>query len=242
MSRVLGVIPARFSSTRLPGKPLADILGKPMVEWVYRSAKKALSNVVVATDDKRVFDAVRTFGGKAVMTSKSCPSGTDRMKEVAKKINARYYVNIQGDEPMMSPTTIRQTVALALKKKAIATAATPLKEHEKIMPSAVKVVVGRDGRAIYFSRALIPFTAHGVQARQAAPLLKHLGLYVYPRQTLFQYAALKPTALEQTEKLEQLRALYNGLPIYVCVTPYDSIGVDTPHDLRVVTKKLRRTL
>lgn len=233
---VLGVIPARYASTRLPGKPLAMIHGRPMVEWVYRSASNVLSRVVVATDDKRVENAVKKFGGDVCMTSPRCNSGTDRMKEVATRRLAAFYVNIQGDEPMMRPATIRDAVKLAIAKKAIATAATSLhKEHESD-PSSVKVVVDKTGRAMYFSRSMIPFTAHGVE--KSLPGLKHLGLYVYPRKQLFEFARLKPTLLEQTEKLEQLRALYNAMPIYVAFTPFDSIGVDTPADLKRVTKKL----
>jgi 3-deoxy-manno-octulosonate cytidylyltransferase (CMP-KDO synthetase) len=233
---VLGVIPARFASTRLPGKPLALINGRPMVEWVYRSAKNVLSHVVVATDDKRVEAAVKKFGGDVCMTSPKCNSGTDRMKEVASRRHAKFYVNIQGDEPMMKPATIRDAVKLAIRKKAISTAATHLEKEHVDDPSAVKVVVDKDGRALYFSRSMIPYAAHGVTKPLAG--LKHLGLYVYPKEQLFKFARLKPTQLEQTEKLEQLRALYNGMSIYVAYTPFDSIGVDTPADLKRVSQKL----
>lgn len=235
---VLGVIPARYASTRLPGKPLARIHGRPMVEWVWRAAKKALPRVVVATDDKRVEKAVKSFGGDVCMTSKACASGTDRMREVAQKKKARFYVNIQGDEPMMKAATIKDAVNLAIKKRAIATAATKLGKHHEADPSAVKVVVDRDGRALYFSRSMIPFTAHGVTKSLAG--LKHLGLYVYPREELFKFAKLKPTVLEKTEKLEQLRALYNGLSIYVAYTPFDSVGVDTTKDLKRVSQLLKK--
>ncbi len=233
---VLGVIPARYASTRLPGKPLALINGRPMVEWVFKAASKVLSRVVVATDDRRVEEAVKNFGGDVVMTSPDCQSGTDRMKEVASKRKAAYYVNIQGDEPMMNASTIRDAVKLALRKKAIATAATRLEKEHETDPSAVKVVVDKSGKALYFSRSMIPYPAHGVT--HALSGLKHLGLYVYPRKQLFEFARLKPTKLEQTEKLEQLRALYHGLPIYVAFTPFDSIGVDTPDDLKRVSQKL----
>jgi 3-deoxy-manno-octulosonate cytidylyltransferase (CMP-KDO synthetase) len=233
----LGVIPARYASTRLPGKPLAPILGRPMVEWVHRAASRALPNIVVATDDKRVADVVKKFGGRVCMTSKSCQSGTDRMREVAGKISAQYYVNIQGDEPMMNASTIRDAVKLAIAKKSISTAATSLEPRDESNPAAVKVVLDRDGRALYFSRSLLPFKAHGVE--DGLSPLKHLGLYVYPRASLIKFASLKPTKLERTEKLEQLRALYNGMPIYVAYTAHDSVGVDTPADLKAVIKKLR---
>ncbi len=234
---VLGVIPARYASTRLPGKPLVEILGQTMIERVYRAAKAAIKNVVVATDDVRIVKAVREFGGEAEMTPSTCASGTERMAAVAKKIKARYYVNIQGDEPLMHPHTIKTTVSLALRKKSIATAATTLALADRNNPSAVKVVIGDDGRALYFSRSMIPFAAHGVSDDYVS--LKHLGLYVYPEAALHHFVRLKATALEQTEKLEQLRALYHGMPIFVQLTEYDSIGVDTPADVDVVINRLR---
>lgn len=234
-TNVLGVIPARFASVRLPGKPLAKILGKPMIQWVWESASRALDQVVVATDDKRVADAVTAFGGVAMMTPASCQSGTDRMAHVAKKIDAAFYVNIQGDEPLMHPSTVRGAVALAIRENAIATPAMKLTEGFGD-PNVVKVVVDRDNRALYFSRAPIPFPR---DKELFCPPLKHLGLYVYPKAMLRAFVALKPTALERTEKLEQLRALVNGLPIFVSLTPHDSIGVDTKPDLLAVEKRLR---
>lgn len=234
---VLGVIPSRFASTRLPGKPLVLIHGKPMVQWVYESAKKVLSNVVVATDDRRVFDAVKSFGGEVLMTPASCASGTDRMAAVARKIHATYYVNIQGDEPMMNPQTIFETVSLAIQKKSVATAAITFPPKESNNPSAVKVILGENKQAIYFSRAMIPYQAHGV-TKPLMPL-KHLGLYVYPKKSLFQFVKWAPSELEKTEKLEQLRALHHGMPIYVTHTRFDSIGVDTPADLKKVSALLK---
>ena len=233
--KVLGVIPARFASVRLPGKPLALILGKPMIQWVWESASKALERVIVATDDKRVFDAVAEFGGEAMMTPASLPSGTDRMAWVARKISADYYVNVQGDEPLMKPQTMRDAVALAIRKKAIATPAMRLKEGFGD-PNVVKVVIDKDGRALYFSRAPIPYPRDG---KLELPPLKHLGLYVYPKAQLQKFVSLRPTALEKTEKLEQLRALHHGLPIFISLTAHDSIGVDTAPDVRAVEKRLR---
>lgn len=232
---VMGVIPARFGSVRLPGKPLANILGRPMVQWVYEAARQALPNVVVATDDKRVMETVKRFGGEAIMTPAHCSSGTERMAYVARKKRASYYVNIQGDEPLMRSEAIRKTVALAVSKKAIATVATDLNKRDWHNPNAVKVVLGVGARALYFSRSLIPFP------RDRGPLkaLKHLGLYVYPRRELFRFVASRPTELENIEKLEQLRALYHGMPIYVAKTRHDSIGVDTMNDLKAVEKILK---
>ena len=236
MKRVLGVIPARYASTRLPGKPLALIHGKPMIQWVYEAARRAIKNVVVATDDKRVVEAVVAFGGEALMTPSSCNSGTERMAAVARKRSADIYVNIQGDEPMMNPSTIKATVALAIAKRAIATPAITLDPADGNNPNAVKVVVGDGQRALYFSRSLIPFPRDG--AFKVTPL-KHLGLYAYPRKDLLRFVLLKPTALEQTEMLEQLRALYHGVPIYISRTTHDSVGVDTLSDLAAVTQRLK---
>lgn len=234
---VLGVIPARYASTRLPGKPLAEICGVPMVQRVYEAAQKALPRVVVATDDVRVQNAVKSFGGEVLMTPTSCQSGTERMAFVAKKISATYYVNVQGDEPLIHPETISVAVKLAIKMRGISTAATTLGKEDQTNPSAVKVILGSDARAIYFSRTMIPYAAHGVTS--VSPTYKHLGLYVYPRAVLLRFVGWKATGLEQTEKLEQLRALYYGEPIYVALTPHDSIGVDTPEDLARVEKILK---
>jgi len=235
MKRVLGVIPSRYAAMRLPGKPLIKILGKPMIQWVWESASKALDRVVVATDDKRIFDTVTGFGGEAIMTPASLPSGTDRMAYVARRLKADYYVNVQGDEPLMHPQTIRDAVKLAMAKKGIATSAMPLNDDFN-NPHVVKVVTAADGSAIYFSRSLIPFPRDG---ESKMPVLKHLGLYVYPKAQLLKFVSLKPTKLETTERLEQLRALYHGMPIFVSVTKHDSIGVDTRPDVAAVERKLR---
>lgn len=207
-----------------------------MIEWVYRAASKALPNVVVATDDKRVMDAVKKFGGKAMMTPRSCRSGTERMAAVARKTRADYYVNVQGDEPMMNPSTIRVAVQLAVKTKSIATPITDLEKSDWNNPNAVKVALGQKGRALYFSRSLIPFPRDG---KPKLKLFKHLGLYVYPRKNLFQFVSLPQTQIEITEMLEQLRALYYGFPIYTAYTKFDSIGVDTPTDLKNVSRRLK---
>jgi 3-deoxy-manno-octulosonate cytidylyltransferase (CMP-KDO synthetase) len=237
-SKVLGVIPARFAAMRFPGKPLKKIMGRPMVQWVYEAALKALPRVIVATDDFRIRDAVKEFGGEVMLTPNTCTSGTDRMAYVAARVPAQYYVNIQGDEPMMNPETVKVAVDLAIKKKGISTAATTLRPEERDDKSAVKVIVGGNDQAIYFSRGMIPTMAHGVT--ESSPTYKHLGIYVYPKAALKQFVRWPQADLEKTEKLEQLRALHFGAPIYVALTRYDSIGVDTPADLAKVTALMKR--
>ncbi len=208
-----------------------------MVQRVYEAALQILPRVVVATDDMRIVDAVKSFGGEAIMTPNTCESGTERMAHVARRLPAKIYVNIQGDEPLVHPDSIRATVALAVKRKAIATPATDLEEADRNNPSAVKVVMDREGRALYFSRSMIPFIAHGVKS--PAKAFKHMGIYAYPRAALLKFVSFSPTDLEQTERLEQLRALYYGLPIYVAYSPHDSIGVDTPEDLKKAEQLLK---
>lgn len=235
--KLLGVIPARYGSVRLPGKPLALIKGKPMVRWVYEAARKALPRVVVATDDSRIFNAVREFGGEAMMTPASLQSGTERMAYLARRIKARIYVNVQGDEPLMKPQTIRAAADLAAKTGGIGTAATALALQDRENPNVVKVVLGAGGRALYFSRSLVPYPRGG---RFFAEPRKHLGIYAYPAGLLKKFVSLRPTALERTEMLEQLRALYYGLPIHVAWTPHDSVGVDTKKDLKDVERTMSR--
>ncbi|MCG3203493.1 MAG: 3-deoxy-manno-octulosonate cytidylyltransferase [Elusimicrobia bacterium] len=230
---VLGVIPARYASTRFPGKPLAMIHGKPMIAWVYERARRALPQVVVATDDQRIKTAVENFGGRAIMTPRSLQSGTERMAYVARKMKVSYYVNVQGDEPLIRAGTIRAAVALSMKRKAIATPVTDLAFQDFNNENVVKVAVGHHGRALYFSRAPIPYPRN--QMAGITPL-KHVGLYVYPRKDLLRFVSLPSTPLEKTEMLEQLRALYYGIPIFVVKTKFDSMGVDTPADLRKVLK------
>ncbi|OVE77477.1 3-deoxy-D-manno-octulosonate cytidylyltransferase [bacterium F11] len=238
-SSVLGVIPARYGSTRFPGKPLAPLLGRPMIAWVFQQAKKVLRHVVVATDDKRIQRAVQQFGGVAIMTPRSCQSGTDRMYHVSKKMKARYYANIQGDEPLLHPRTIEKTVALALKRKKISTAATHLTSRDLMDPHVVKVVTNQDGEALYFSR-----TTPVTRSKGAIPpgLYKHLGIYVYPKEDLGKFVRYPIAPLEKSERLEQMRALHYGLPICVALTKFDSVGVDTPKDLRQTEKWLKRKL
>lgn len=240
---ILVVIPARYTSTRFPGKVLAPLHGKPLILHVHdRLAGAAgLSEVVVATDDARVADAVRAHGGHVVMTSPDHESGTDRVAEVARGREADIVVNVQGDEPLIEPALVRE-VAAALKRDAgadMATARRPVTAPEHLAdPNVVKVVCDKRGRALYFSRAAIPHTrdaAGGLAAWQ------HVGIYAYRRDFLLAFAAWPPTPLEQREKLEQLRALEHGCAISVIDTRYESIGVDTPADLRRVEQQLAET-
>lgn len=226
------VIPARYGSTRLPGKPLANIEGKPMIQRVYEQVSKASkpSICIVATDDTRVYDVVTSFGGTVVMTSADHPTGTDRLAEVAAQYkDIDLIINVQGDEPMIEPTLIDELAALFEEDTTLqmATVATPLLEDEYEEPSSVKVVLNKRNDAMYFSRSLIPYPRHDFVN---APL-KHIGIYAYKRQFLLDYAKMKPTAAEQTESLEQLRALENGYTIRVIVTDKRFVGVDTPEDL-----------
>jgi len=243
---VIAIIPARYGSTRLDGKPLLDIAGKPMVQWVYERAKKAklIRDVLVATDDKRVMSAVERFGGKAVMTSSSHRSGTDRIAEAAGSLNADVIVNVQGDEPLIEPEMIDEAIKplLAESSLLISTLKTKIANEEELKdPNVVKVVTDREGFALYFSRYPIPYERERSQKSEVRSQkknihYKHIGLYIYRRDFLLQFAKMKPTPLEDAEKLEQLRVLENGYKIKVVETKYNSIGVDTKEDLEKVRK------
>ena len=230
---IVCIIPARYASTRLPGKPLLDLAGKPMIQRVVEQVAKAsrLSRIIVATDDKRIFAAVKNFGGQACMTSPEHPTGTDRLAEVARSLpEADLILNVQGDEPQVPPESLDALVAAfdGCPDLPMATLMTPLAEAEADNPAAVKVVAGLDGHALYFSRSLIPYPRHpGPQNC----LFKHIGVYAYRREFLLKFAALPQTPLEKTESLEQLRALEHGYRIRMIETPFQSIGVDTPEDL-----------
>jgi 3-deoxy-manno-octulosonate cytidylyltransferase (CMP-KDO synthetase) len=237
--KTLGVIPARYGAQRFPGKPLALIAGKPLVQRVYEQAKQAkrLDRVVVATDDTRIAEAVKKFGGEVVMTSPVCPSGTDRAAEVARQLDCDRIVNIQGDEPLMRPEMIDQLVD-GLADCGMATLARLIESAEVLAnPNIVKVVFATNGNALYFSRYPIPFVR---DAAATTPHFKHLGVYAYRRDFLLKFVQLPPSELEKTEKLEQLRALENGFAIKVLVTPYDSVGVDVPADVKIVEEILRK--
>lgn len=233
--KVAAVIPARWASTRLDGKPLASIGGRPMVQWVYDRAKAAglIEHVVVATDDERIEDAVRRFNGNVVMTSPMHRSGTDRVAEAAQSIGADIIVNLQGDEPMIEPQAIEAAIRPLLESPDIelCTLKTRIVDEEEYRnPNVVKVVTDRDGFALYFSRSPIPHMRGSFKGSGVNPY-KHIGLYVYRRDFLFRFAALEPTALEDAEGLEQLRALEHGCRIKVVETSYNPVSVDTPEDL-----------
>ena len=243
---VLGVIPARFASTRLPGKPLADIHGKPMIQWVYERAKQArgLTQVIIATDDERVLRAAQNFGAQAVMTSSDLISGTDRVAAVADLYFADAYLNIQGDEPLIESESIDAAVELLHSngRFAIGTLMTQITSAiELSTPSIVKVIVDREGRAIYFSRFPIPYSREQAPENLIAGdfiCKRHIGLYAYTREALLRFRSLKPSDLEKAESLEQLRALHDGMSIGVAEVKSASIGVDTPEDLDRVRKLL----
>ena len=236
--QVVALIPARFASTRFPGKPLADIDGRPMIEHVYRraAASPVVSRVIVATDDLRIATTVAGFGGNVRLTRADHLTGTDRLAEVAAKLDCDVVVNVQGDEPLLDPRAISEAVAPFADPAISVTTlyrriVTPA---ELANPDIVKVVIDRGGFALYFSRAPIPF------ARDPRggwpPLYRHVGLYAYRRHTLMLLASLDPTPLERAEALEQLRALEHGIRIKTVETAYDSIGVDTPQDLEQVRR------
>jgi 3-deoxy-manno-octulosonate cytidylyltransferase (CMP-KDO synthetase) len=235
----VAIIPARFHSTRLPGKALADIAGRPMIEHVYRraSAARSISRVIVATDDPRIADAVARFGGEAMMTSASHQSGTDRLAEAAAAIACDVVVNVQGDEPLLDPQAIDAAVEpfYADRDLEMSTLRRRASGGELQDPNVTKVVVDENGYAMYFSRAPIPYTRAGQSPAQA---WAHIGLYAYRRDTLMRLASLPPTALERAEALEQLRALGHGIRIKAVETAHAAIGVDTPEDLARVREML----
>jgi len=240
--KIIGIIPARYASTRFPGKPLALIAGKPLIQHVVERCQKArsLSQVVVATDDTRIWEVAQNFC-QVEMTSPEHPSGTDRIAEVVQRTACDAAINIQGDEPMIDPAVI-DAVAGALANAPMSTASTPIRDPaEYDNPNVVKVVVNSTDRALYFSRRTIPYvrdaaTGSVVEQLAAFPFLKHLGIYGYRRETLLRFVKFPVSPLEQAEKLEQLRALDNGIEIAVVRVDYDSVGVDLPRDVARVEK------
>jgi len=241
-AKVVVVIPARYGSTRLPGKPLVSLAGQPMIQRVYERAKSAqrVDRVIVATDDDRIVKAVQAFGGEARMTRSDHRTGTERVAEVAAHETGDVFVNVQGDEPLLDPTTVDTAVQALLEdpQASIATVATPTKTPGDIMdPNVCKVVLDFDENALYFSRAPVPWvrdTANKVQARH----LKHLGLYVFRRDALLEYPTLPQGELERLEQLEQLRWLENGWKIRVAQVEHDAVSVDVPEDVARVEKLL----
>ncbi len=235
----VAVIPARLASTRLPRKMLRGIAGKPLVGWVYEAVRSSplLSDVIIAADSEEILETCRKHGWKAQMTSATHRSGTERVHEISNSVAADVYVNVQGDEPLVHREHIA-TLLEVMKNPAVevGTVKTPCPREEIHNPNAVKVVTAPDGRALYFSRATIPFDRDGAGPRY----FKHLGLYAYRKSALDLFVAQPESLLEKSERLEQLRFLENGIPIYVGETPYDSVGVDTEEDLQRVAEILQR--
>ena len=236
------VIPARYGSTRFPGKSLARLRGRPMIQWVWEAASRSRlsEQVVIATDDDRIADVAAKFGADVVMTKKSHCSGTDRIAEVADKISAQLYVNVQGDEPLLSPGAVDDLIRGMAESPRIpiGTLAHRIERSaEWLSPDVVKVVCNRHGEALYFSRSPLPFMRTW---NAKAKLLRHVGIYAYRAAALASFVALKPSALEMAESLEQLRALEHGMTIQVIETKYRCLGVDTPADLARVEAVLRR--
>ncbi len=237
---VLGVIPARFGATRFPGKPLADIEGQTLVQRVWERASQAqlLDALVVATDDERIAEHIRRLGGVPVLTSPEHPSGTDRLGEVAAKLEHDYYVNVQGDEPLVEPGAIdalvQQTLARQTAMSTLITPITAAMAEQVENANVVKAVVDGQGYALYFSRSPIPYP----RRPEAATYFKHIGIYMYSRATLLELCRAEPVMLEQAESLEQLRAMHSGVRILTVETTYDPIAVDVPEDVDRVIARL----
>ncbi len=236
---MIAVIPSRYASTRLSGKPLVDICGKPMVQHVYERVRRVslFDEVLVATDDERIANAVEAFGGAACMTSPDCPSGSDRLIEVAKSHPADVYVNVQGDEPLVEPASIEKLARAMLDDPSLqmGTLCYPISAEQAQNPNLVKVVRAHNGNALYFSRSPIPFPRSGGIAPQ---YFGHLGMYAYRREFLMNFGSLPYSPLENTEKLEQLRVLQAGIAIRVLEVEATGPGVDTPEDLEAVRRIL----
>ena len=240
--KVYAIIPSRYASTRLPGKPLLKIKGKTIIQMVYEQCKKVdvLQGVIVATDDERIFNEVKSFGGKCVMTSSEHKSGTDRIAEVAQSLDADVIVNVQGDEPLISPESIEASINPFFENKDIVmtTLKTRIKSEEELFnPNVVKVVCDREGFALYFSRLPIPYKKHAemgypypLKNGEYQNYFKHIGLYAYKKDFLIKLSKMEMAFLEKTEGLEQLRVLENGYRIFVVETEFDSLGVDTMED------------
>lgn len=248
--RISAVIPARYGSTRFEGKPLADILGKPMIQRVYEGVResKLIGDVVVATDDQRIIDAVKSFGGRAVMTSPTHSTGTDRVAEVARTLKSEIIVNVQGDEPLIKGDIIDKAIRPLLTDDTLelSTLMARIEEvRDWLNPHIVKVVADQEDFALYFSRSPIPFprdlqigrlesNPFGTNRPLPKRVFKHIGVYVFRRKFLLHFSKMKPTPLEKLEKLEQLRALENGHRIKVTVVEYEPVCVDTPEDIQKV--------
>lgn len=252
--KITAIIPARYASTRFPGKALAEIGGKPMIQHVYeRTCQSCLiSRVIVATDDQKIADIVNQIGGEAIMTSTDHETGTDRLAEVASGLDSDIIVNVQGDEPLIASAMIDQAIEPFCNDKSIMMGTLKTRVrclHDFLSPNVVKVVTDCNGYALYFSRSPLPFFRDKWQDLKddsfaSGKLLcyKHVGLYVYRRDFLLQYASMSPTFLEISEKLEQLRAMENGIRIKVVETDFESIGVDTPDDLQKAQERYNKLM
>ena len=241
--KILGVIPSRYASTRLPGKPLLDICGKTMLEHVYRRAvaADAFFKVIIATDDERICNAAKRFGGVVVMTSADHPDGTSRVAEVARSVDTDYVINIQGDEPMLDPRMLNELAEgfMADRNADSATVCVPISSPEDLAnPDIVKVVRAQNGRALYFSRSLIPYP----RKKTGCPVFEHLGIYAFTKDFLLKFVELPPTPLMETESLEQLRILEHGYTMAVILTKYPSQGpnVNTPADVEKICRILEQ--
>jgi 3-deoxy-manno-octulosonate cytidylyltransferase (CMP-KDO synthetase) len=250
---IIAIIPARFGSTRFPGKALALIQNKPMIQWVYERTRmsRLINRVIVATDDERIMRAVSYFGGESVMTSSSHATGTDRIAEVAQNIECDIVVNVQGDEPLIQTAMIDEAISPLVLDPSIpmSTLCKKITEREEAFdPNIVKVVLDSNGFALYFSRAPIPWNRDCWAGKKSfadlsldGSMYKHIGLYVYRRDFLLGYSKMKQTTLEATEKLEQLRVLEHGCRIKVTTTEHESFGVDIPDDLSKILQRLKES-
>jgi len=239
MSRVAAIIPARWGSTRFPGKALHGIAGKPLIQHVWQRCLEAniFDRIIVATDDMRIMETAFQFGAEVALTSPEHASGTDRIAEVAKKLKrTSIFFNVQGDEPLIDPRLLRKLVKKfqQSEKSDLITAACPIQPKEASNEHTVKVVTDRSGKALFFSRSPIPFVRNGTEAQY----LKHLGVYGFRRKALFEFVRLKPSPLESAEQLEQLRALENGMTIRVIVSETKTIDVNTPEDAEAVEQQI----
>lgn len=236
MKRIVGIIPSRYDSSRFPGKPLADIAGKPMIQRVYEQAKKcaSLTDVIVATDDQRILDCVNGFDGKAEMTDPNHLNGTERCAEVARKTNADYFINIQGDEPFIKPEQIEKVVSILDGKTQLGTLVKKISDTSALNdPNTMKVILNGNNEALYFSRTAIPYLRDYPQNEwlEHHTFYKHIGIYAYRNDVFQEIVQLKPSLLETAESLEQLRWLENGLKIKVAETNIETKGVDVPEDI-----------
>lgn len=238
----IGIIPARYNATRFEGKLLADLCGKPVIQHTWENAKKSKSieDLIIATDDKRIYNCSKGFGAKVIYTSKAHKSGSDRLTEVVSSIDTKIIVNIQADEPFIHPTMITDVVSSILDDGSIdmATICHKIKNKEELLdPNVVKVVMDRKGFALYFSRQVIPYSSS--HEPKVSSHYKHIGLYAYTKDFLFTFKSLPQSRLEKVEKLEQLRVIENGYKIKLIETKFDTIGIDTPEDLVKATELIK---